>query len=147
MVLQKSMHNQVLTSKTHHFNSKKYERRPDKPNRRTTTAERYMTFSVATKHELPQERYLTDNLASWIQVHVKSIRLLWSWKAGLTQAPQLHCNPAQWKFPSRAWHLIQSNFPSTFPSVTVNAHQMIKNASRAPCQLEKNSCHGTLNKM
>lgn len=47
-----------------------------------------------------------------------SILLLWSWNAGLIQAPQLHCIPAQSKEPKRAWHPIQWSFSSTIPSST-----------------------------
>ena len=46
---------------------------------------------------------------------------LWSWKAGFTQAPQLHCIPAQLKEPKRALHPIHTSFSSTCPSCT--AHQ------------------------
>lgn len=43
---------------------------------------------------------------------------MWSWKAGLTQAPQLHCMPAQLKEPKRALHPIHTSFSSTWPSCT-----------------------------
>jgi len=48
-----------------------------------------------------------------------SIRLLWSWKAGVIQLPQLHCMPAQVKYPKRASQWAQDSFPSNAPSSTM----------------------------
>lgn len=47
-----------------------------------------------------------------------SILLLWSWKAGVIQLPQLHCMPAQVKYPKRASQWAQDSFPSNAPSST-----------------------------
>lgn len=53
-----------------------------------------------------------------------SKRLLCSWKAGVAQAPQLHCKPAQLKEPSRALHPMHWSFSPTKPSCTDCIHFM-----------------------
>lgn len=53
-----------------------------------------------------------------------SNRFLCSWNAGLTQAPQLHCMPAQLKEPNRALQPMHCSFSSTWPSCTACIHFM-----------------------
>ena len=47
-----------------------------------------------------------------------STRLLWIWKAGVIQLPQLHWMPDQLKKPKRASQWAQDNLPSIAPSLT-----------------------------
>lgn len=54
-----------------------------------------------------------------IYVVLISTLLLWIWKAGVIQLPQLHWMPDQLKYPKRASQWMQDNFPSKAPSLTV----------------------------
>ena len=57
------------------------------------------------------------------RVLISSIRLLCTWKEGVTHWPQEHCSPAQLNDPSRALHLGHSSCEEIKQSKKSNYHQ------------------------